>query len=459
MRSFILSAQAELAARGALGVITVPAPALDAAALAGAVAPLVYWEAPDPEADGRLWTFVGWGEAARLEAEGEGAHEPLMREAARLFGQAVERRHPELELAPAPRLFGGFAFRPESKRSEPWTEFGDMSFVMPRWLYGTRGDLAFLRLALGEGEALSSAEIDAVLGALAPFEARAAKPPAAAPAVLSAHHARIERAAPSAWIAMVEDALAQIRTGALHKVVPASICRVHAEQPFDVGAALARLGASYPECTRFAVQRGRAVLLGASPERLVSRRGLEARVDALAGSIPRRGEDDDARAAALLGSDKDLREHRAVVEAIEGALKPLARDLTVPEAPRLRALRNVYHLWTPIEARLSRPTHVLELARVLHPTPAVCGTPREEARAFIAAHEPISRGWYAGAVGWFDAAGDGAFTVAIRSGVILDDHAFLYVGAGIVEGSDPGLEYAEIRAKEAPMLAALGLGA
>ncbi len=139
------------------------------------------------------------------------------------------------------------------------------------------------------------------------------------------------------------------------------------------------------------------------------------------------------------------------------ALEPLASKLRVPAAPVVRTLRNVHHLWTPISATLARPTHVLDLVRALHPTPAVCGTPREAAIRWIAAHEPATRGWYAGAVGWFDAEGDGAFTVAIRSGVLARREAWLYAGAGIVEGSDAALEYAETRVKQAPMLAALGL--
>ncbi len=208
---------------------------------------------------------------------------------------------------------------------------------------------------------------------------------------------------------------------------------------------------------RFAFQRGEAVFLGASPERLCDKRGLSVASDALAGSAPRRDEGDARAAAALLESDKDRREHQVVVDAVRAALEPLATRIRVPAAPVVRTLRNVHHLWTPITATLARPLHVLDLVRALHPTPAVCGTPREAAIRWIAAHEPDPRGWYAGAVGWFDAEGDGAFNVAIRSGLLARREAWLYAGAGIVEGSDASLEYAETRLKQAPMLAALGL--
>jgi menaquinone-specific isochorismate synthase len=199
------------------------------------------------------------------------------------------------------------------------------------------------------------------------------------------------------------------------------------------------------------------VFLGASPERLVDKRGLAVASDALAGSAPRRGEGDARAAAALLESDKDYREHRVVVEAVEGALAPYAARVKVPAAPVVRTLRNVHHLWTPITATLARPVHVLDLVRSLHPTPAVCGTPRDAAFRWISTYEPESRGWCAGAVGWFDAEGDGSFAVAIRSGVLAERRAWLYAGCGVVEGSDASLEYAEAVVKLAPMLAALGL--
>jgi menaquinone-specific isochorismate synthase len=265
------------------------------------------------------------------------------------------------------------------------------------------------------------------------------------------------RQSPETWGAMIGDALERIRARELEKVVPMTLCKVATAGAIDPRTALGRLATLYPECVRFAFQRGDAVFLGASPERLVDKRGLHVASDALAGSAPRRAEGDARAALALLESDKDRREHRMVVDAVRAALAPQAARIAVPAAPIVRTLRNVHHLWTPIAATLARPSHVLDLVRALHPTPAVCGTPRDAAIGWIAAHEPHTRGWYAGAVGWFDAEGDGAFSVAIRSGVLARHEAWLYAGAGIVEGSDASLEYAEARVKQAPMLTALGL--
>lgn len=463
MKRFFAAAIDDLAARsdGALVVLTAPAPLLDVERLLAPALPdepILLWASPAIEPSGGAWSFAGWGEAARIDASGATRFEQIRRGADALFATLVERRHPGTGDAPPPRLHGGIAFRPEAQRAAPWAAFSDASFALPRWLYGRSGDRAFLRLAVRAGSSLDAAALAASLDRATARIDRAAQAPASASAARSgAGEARFERTSPAAWGAMIDDALARIRAHELEKVVPASLCRVASASAFDAGAAAARLGASYPECARFAFQRGEATFLGASPERLVDKRGLAVHTDALAGSAARRPGADEEAGRDLLRSDKDRREHHVVVEAIEAALRPSAREIRVPAAPIVRTLRNVHHLWTPIEATLARPLHVLDLVRALHPTPAVCGTPREAAIDWIAAHEAAPRGWYAGAVGWFDAAGDGAFSVAIRSGVLERREAWLYAGAGIVEGSDPSAEYAEARMKQSPMLAALGL--
>jgi isochorismate synthase EntC len=126
--------------------------------------------------------------------------------------------------------------------------------------------------------------------------------------------------------------------------------------------------------------------------------------------------------------------------------------------PGLRTLRHIIHLHTPIRAELGRRRHVLELAAALHPTPAMGGTPRRVATRWIAERE-AARGWYASPVGWFDLEGNGELAVAIRSGVVDGDHAYLYAGSGIVAGSDPDRELAETDVKLRAMLGALGVSA
>jgi salicylate biosynthesis isochorismate synthase/menaquinone-specific isochorismate synthase len=89
----------------------------------------------------------------------------------------------------------------------------------------------------------------------------------------------------------------------------------------------------------------------------------------------------------------------------------------------------------------------VELAGILHPTPAVGGEPAPLAAAAIADLERMDRGWYAGPVGWMDATEDGEFCVALRSALLRDREAHLYAGVGIVAGSDPAAELAETEIK------------
>jgi isochorismate synthase EntC len=119
-------------------------------------------------------------------------------------------------------------------------------------------------------------------------------------------------------------------------------------------------------------------------------------------------------------------------------------------------LPTVAHLATEVTADLTEPLpSALELAGLLHPTPAVGGSPRDAAVAAIAALEPFDRGRYAGPVGWVDAAGDGEWAVALRCAALDGRRACLLAGAGIVPGSDPDAEWAETEHKLAAMLEVL----
>lgn len=202
-------------------------------------------------------------------------------------------------------------------------------------------------------------------------------------------------------------------------------------------------------------------LVGASPELLISRRGAAILSHPLAGSARRSPDltEDEAAAQALLTSDKDRREHGLVVEAIMDLLAPWCSDLRAPPGPALVSTRTMWHLGTRIEGRLRRPDEgsAAELAALLHPTPAVCGSPRDRAAELIRELEAYDRSFYAGAVGWTNAVGDGAWYVALRCAEVCGREARLYAGAGIVEGSDPAAEADETSGKFQAVLRALGV--
>jgi menaquinone-specific isochorismate synthase len=256
------------------------------------------------------------------------------------------------------------------------------------------------------------------------------------------------------WHAAVTEAVACIGTGAVEKIVLARAVDVEADGPLIVTDILRRLRVLFPSCMVFSVDG----FVGASPELLVGRLGPDVCSQPLAGTVARSGDPatDERLARSLLASTKDRHEHALVVDAVASALRPVCEQLDIPAAPAIVPLRNVAHLGTTLWGRL-RPTapSALALARLLHPTPAVAGTPTPAAMALLARLEGRSRGRYAGPVGWVDARGNGEWAVGIRSAEIDGNRARLMSGVGIVAGSDPDDELAETQLKLQALLAAI----
>lgn len=283
-------------------------------------------------------------------------------------------------------------------------------------------------------------------------------PPAAAPLVVRPHPDR------AGYADAVAGALRRIADGGLDKVVLARTLRLEYAEPVAVTGLLRRLVRRNAHAYTYAVElpgpAGAAALVGASPELLVAKHGVAVESWPLAGSAPRSRDpvEDRAAAAALMSSEKDLREHAYVVDAVAAALRPYCATLDVPARPALTATPALWHLGTRITGELADPgVSSLELAAALHPTPAVCGWPAGAARAAIDELEPFDRGFYAGAVGWCDAAGDGEWAVAIRCAEVAGRSVRLFAGAGVVGGSTPRGEVDETSAKFRTALAALGV--
>ncbi|MEL6901060.1 MAG: isochorismate synthase [Cyanobacteria bacterium J06606_4] len=257
----------------------------------------------------------------------------------------------------------------------------------------------------------------------------------------------------------VTGALSKLATGTVRKVVMADVMDVAAPQAVDVVRSLQTLRHNHPDCTVFSVGNGKGQsFIGASPERLLSLNEGRLMTDGLAGSAPR-GEtpgQDQAIGQALLNSEKERYEHQIVVEFIVQQLRSLGLSPQYAESPHLLRLLHIQHLHTPIIATLD-PTQVspLEVLAKLHPTPAVAGLPLAEACDLIRHHESFDRGLYAAPLGWIDTAGNSEFIVGIRSALIDGHRARLYAGAGIVTGSKPKQELAEIKLKLQTLLNAL----
>ncbi|MGW0792490.1 isochorismate synthase [Streptomyces sp. NPDC002911] len=266
--------------------------------------------------------------------------------------------------------------------------------------------------------------------------------------------------AAAAYSAAVAAAVERMRAGEFDKVVLARTLELTSARDLDLPAMLSRLARRDPDGYTFAVPSGPGrTLVGASPELLVARRGTRLVANPLAGSAPRSSDlaEDVRRAAALLDSPKDLHEHAVVVDAIRQSLAPFCVRLDVPERPTLVRTAAMWHLSTTLTGELRDPSSTaLDLASVLHPTPAVCGTPTDVARQVIAECEPFERGAYTGMVGWQNADGDGDWVVTIRCAEAEGRTLRLFAGAGVVAESTPAAETAETGAKFRTFLSAVG---
>lgn len=259
---------------------------------------------------------------------------------------------------------------------------------------------------------------------------------------------------PHEWCAAVNRATERIRGGGLDKVVLAREVRITADATIGLSDVLTRLRARFGGCYVFAVDG----FCGASPELLVARAGDLVRSQPMAGTAPHTGDPDtDHRlAAALLASATYRHEHQVTIDAVHDTLLRFSSYLDYEPEPSVVPLANVAHLATTVQGRLSHPpASILELRDALHPTPAVCGRPRDAARALIGELEPGGRGRYAGSVGWVDRHGNGTWAVSIRCAQIDGNVARLHAGNGIVGESDPATELAETRAKLQAMLGAI----
>ncbi len=259
-----------------------------------------------------------------------------------------------------------------------------------------------------------------------------------------------EVGAPGAYENAVATAVKRIRSGEFQKIVLARAKDLRSETVFHPLRLLNGLRERFSDCYAFSIANGRGQsLIGASPERLAQVRNRTLLTEALAGSA-RRGataSEDAAIGGALLRSEKDLAEHDYVVGAIERRLEPLGIKAERANRPTLKRLANVQHLHTPMRATLPEATRLLDAIAQLHPTPAVGGSPREQAMSRIRELETFPRGLYAGAMGWVDHRGEGEFFVGLRSALIDRDQARIFAGAGIVAASQPEQELAETELK------------
>ncbi len=410
--------------------------------------------------EGRWFAHVG--SAATIDVSstpsGDDRFGKVWTEARALF--SCSWKDPQSEVnPPSPRLFGGFSFSEDHLAEGVWDHFSLARFVLPELEMEGGGASGVLTLRRHHSPSPNPAECrqelrdelarvqDSLPGQRHPDDT----PDVWIPATRS--EVDIDR-----WRAMVETALVEVSLGQLEKVVLSRILSASFEEALDPVDVVMNLWRGNPSSHVFFFEPVPGhVLVGAAPETVATSAGGAFRATAVAGSISRGGDQKEQASLGeeLMRSDKDRREHRVCVDDMVARLGEVSQGIQAQPEPHLLTLPAIQHLETAIHATLRPNETVLTALRALHPTPAVCGFPRDSALVLLREEEPFQRGWYSGPVGWFDSDGNGVFVPALRSAVGQGREWTLFAGAGIVAGSDPSKEWNETRMKFQPVLRAL----
>ena len=250
------------------------------------------------------------------------------------------------------------------------------------------------------------------------------------------------------WKANIEQAIIQIKSGDLRKVVLANATQLTFENHISAYDLVEQSREINLGCYHFLwAENAQNAFVGSTPERLYYRKGNQLFTEALAGTVAVSDNpiETEQNAQWLLKDAKNIYENQLVVEDIEEHLNAYVEAFEV-HLPEIKRLHNVQHLRRRIEATLKADVLDQDCLRQIHPTAAVAGLPRAKAKQFIAENEPFKRGWYAGTLGIFNPQ-EAEFCVTLRSAKIEHNQITLYAGAGIVKESEPVSEWQEIERK------------
>ncbi len=352
-----------------------------------------------------------------------------------------------------PILFGGFSFDPKRSKTALWNDFSDAKFILPKLLLSViDGKCFFTFNVLGvnpKEEHLEELEAlkDKVLQDINVVNVDT-----------NQKNCVKSEVDPKRWMNSVEDVTNEIKNGKLEKVVLAREIKLHFGEEIQNEEVLMNLTEQQPMSYLFAFENNDTCFIGASPERLVKKRENQIKSTCLAGSIARGRtlKEDSELGKQLLTDQKNLIEHDVVVSMIKEAMLESCESIVSAEEPQLFKMRDIQHLYTPIQGKAKDGVTLFSMVKKLHPTPALGGFPSEKALEKIREVELLERGWYASPIGWIDGQDNGEFAVAIRSGLLYGRVASLFAGCGIVAESQPESEYNETNIKFKPMLSALG---
>ncbi|HFD87389.1 MAG TPA: isochorismate synthase, partial [Gammaproteobacteria bacterium] len=356
--------------------------------------------------------------------------------------------------------FVGFAFGADEAASAPWQAWPNTLLSVPKVLLQREAEIVSLYLSAKPeflqmpGQRLRQIQdwLKLCKKLLAPVAEVAEKDPAVSLQLMQCEPEN------EVWLTQIEQARQAIHTGDFTKVVPARHLHFQASRGLQPAKIVQKLTQQFPSCTPMGIGLGASTLVAATPEKLVQLKAGRLCCDALGGTMPRSDHEQRNQQLTdeLIQSPRIRREHALVVDQMVRALEPLCTSLQAAHTPAVMSLRQLQHLWTPINAQLRAGVGLLDIVARLHPTPAVAGTPTAEAQDWIKQNEPFARGWYTGAAGWLEHNGDGELSVILRCALLQGCQADLYAGAGVVADSEPAAELAETDLKLRSLLNVLG---
>ncbi|KQL53222.1 hypothetical protein AN964_06800 [Heyndrickxia shackletonii] len=352
-----------------------------------------------------------------------------------------------------PLLFGGFTFDPYNRKEYEWGAFSNATFYVPEIMLTITEKNSFLTV-----NSIVKPESD--VSQLMYLENQKKK-------ILNIQEfsnnfisevMKKEEINPEEWKESVARVISLLKDGHLDKVVLARKMRVEYQQDILPENILNHLLDQQQTSFVFSFGFQNHCFAGASPERLVKKTGENILSTCLAGSMKRSNDEkhDETLGKMLLEDKKNRHEHQLVVSMIADVFRKHCWEVNIPDEPTLMKTPDIQHLYTPVKGKVKENTSILQLVESLHPTPALGGTPKQDAMRVIRDVENMDRGLYAGPIGWMDYRGNGEFIVGIRSGLLKGNEAFIYAGCGIVADSNPEDEYLETKIKFRPMLRALG---
>ena len=343
---------------------------------------------------------------------------------------------------------------PLNRKSDEWSNFGEIDFLIPKLSIFQSGENFFL-LYNTLTESFSSYEnLNEILERhtthIYQLESRLTELKFQKSSISLLEKSDTEEK----WAKKIREIINEIRQNKLDKVVLSQRLKFEIKSEINWQFIFRELDENYPNCTNYLLKSGKSIFFGSTPELLARFSGNNFSTEALAGSISR-GKDlteDIEFENKLLKSKKNIFEHNAVTQHIKSSIQKFVHDLEINENPVVKKLSNIQHLQTILRGKLKAESNIFDIILSLFPTPAVCGMPKLKALEIINELEDFDRGLFTGLIGWFNCKGNGEFNVTLRCGLINQDNLYVFAGCGIVENSDPMEEYEEINLKLKPIL-------